>query len=59
MVLDRRINMTREESIKEELRKRKYEIIMMVEYPKVKVVIPRGSVIPEGFELVKEDDDEY
>ena len=51
--------MTREESIKEELRKRKYEVIMMVEYPKVKVVIPRGSVIPEGFELVEEDDDEY
>ena len=53
MVLDRRINMTREE-----VEKQKYEVMMLVEYPKLKVVIPRGSKIPEGFELVKEEDNE-
>ena len=43
---------------REEVEKKKYEVMMMVEYPKVKVVIPRGSKIPEGFELVREEDDE-
>ena len=43
---------------REELEKQKYEVMRLVEYPKVKVVIPRGSKIPEGFELVREEDDE-
>ena len=54
MVLDRRVNMTIEEACKE-IEKLKYEIMRVANSPVV--IIPRDSK-PEGFELVKEEDDE-